>query len=254
MKLYKVFFKNDQNNWDNLNKGFLCLSDYKKIEYNKRKEFNNLFHQASIIKNGEPCVNTFNEEEIENSLFFFLDLFDAINYVNYFSNKLESNNNIVLEYKILELELPDELVLKYLGIGNYEFTKDFIYNLSFEVAIPFDKLEKSANCILLENNIIKLNDVTIHDGKSQTIIDIINYLSFNPNYKDSEYFKTIETLLNILGFNIIFGTLYKKTLSSKEEHLNIYQYKILFLSKLFPKIQEVIEQNRNKIKDYYIKK
>ena len=48
----------------------------------------------------------------------------------------------------------------------------------------------------------------------------MNYLNFNPNYKDSEYLDTIESLLKLLGFNLIFGILYKNTTSGKQERLN----------------------------------
>ena len=75
MKLYKVFFENDQNSWIHVTNGFLCLSTQKKMN----------------------------------------------------------------KYKILEF--PDDLILKYSGVGNYEFEKDFTSNLSFEVAIPFTELE-----------------------------------------------------------------------------------------------------------------
>lgn len=128
MKVYKVYFNNDCNTWSLLNEGYLCFPTYKREQYNKRNEFNNQFFRNSIINNKRPCINTFCENETEKSLFFFVDLFDAIKYISYPRSKFCNLSNIPPEYKILELELPDELIIKYLGIGNYEFEKEYINN------------------------------------------------------------------------------------------------------------------------------
>lgn len=179
MKLYKVFFDYDKNEWNLLNQGFLSFPSGKKKEYERRNEFNNLFLQSLIIESMSPCVNTFDERKISNSLFFFLDLVDAIEYTKYPNSKFGSFTQPTF-YKILELDFPDELVLKYLGVGNYELERECTYHLSLEAAIPFDELEKLEQCSLIDSTLIQLNHVQIYDERSQNVIEILNYLNFNP--------------------------------------------------------------------------
>jgi len=247
MKVYKVYFDNDFNTWSLLNQGFLSFPYYKTEYYKKCNEFNNPFFQNLTISNKKPCVNTFNENEIEKSLFFFLDLFDAIKYVSYPSSKFGVLKSIPTEYKILELELPDELILKYLGIGNYEFEKEYVYNLAIEVAIPFDELQRAMNSFTYDGEIIRLDNVKLYGADDYNIVKILNYLSINPNYKSQNYIQSIERILHILGFEVVLGTIYKRFTSGKFSFIqNSPERKVFLLKKMISEIINEINENLEK--------
>lgn len=247
MKTYKVYFNNEYNTWKLLNEGYLYFPDYKREQYNKRNEFNNQFFQNLISGNKIPCINTFCDNETEKSLFFFLDLFDAIEYISYHSSKFGNFNNIQSEYKILELELPDELILKYLGVGNYEIEKEYTYNLALEVAIPFDELQKSIQSPIYNREIIQLDDVVIYDANDSNIVRILEYLRTNLNYKSQSYMQCIEHILHILGFEIILGTMYKSLATGKLKFIQDNpQYKSILLSEMLMKSSNEIDKNLRK--------
>ncbi len=247
MKAYKVYFNNEYNTWRFLNEGYLCFPNYKRKQYNKRNEFNNQLFQNLISGNKIPYVNTFCDNETEKSLFFFLDLFDAIKYTSYPNSKFGNSNNIPLEYKILELELPDELILKYLGVGNYEFEKEYTYNLALEVAIPFDELQKSIQSPIYDKEIIRLNNAKIYNADDYDIVKMLEYLSINPNYKSQNYIQSIEQILHILGFEIILGTMYKSSATGKLKFIQDNpQYKSLLLNEILTKISNEIDENLKK--------
>lgn len=246
MKVYKVYFNNDSNTWIPLNKGYLHFSNYKREEYNRRNEFNNQF--LNIKDCYRLCINTFDEDEIKESLFFFLDLFDAVKYISYFNNKFGNFNAISPEYKILELELPYELILKYFGIGNYEFEKEFTYNLAPEIAIPFDELRKAMTNSLSDEKNIVLDNATIYESNDSLIVEIQEFLNANPNHKSSNYMQCIEQILQILGFKIILGTLQKSSTTGKLKIvLDNPQYKVFLLNNILTKISNEINEIMNNI-------
>lgn len=247
MKVYKVYFSNDPNTYIPLNEGYLCFPSYKKKQYDTRNEFNNQFKKSPISPK-KPCVHTFSEYETEKSLFFFLDLFDAIKYISYSSSKYGNFNSILPEYKILELEVPNELILKHLGIGNYEFEREYTYHLALEVAIPFDELQKLMKGALNHNKeMIPLESAKIYDASDPLIVKIVEFLRTNPNYKSQDYMNHTEQMLQILGFKMILGSIYKNPISGKLKFmLDNPQYKSFVLNEILTKISNEIDENMSK--------
>lgn len=200
------------------------------------------------INDKMPYINTFDSNLVENSFFFFIDLLDAVRYIKYPNSKFGVYHKSLPEYKILELEVPNELVLKYLGIGSYYFENEYVNYLAVEVAIPFEKIKNTEGCHLYNQKTIQLNNIKIYDEDSlQTIQEYVNR---NPNYKSSSYLQSIEQILNILGFECFIGTLYKKQISGKLRFLmNNSAYIELLLKQPLSIIQQEIEENIDKLSD-----
>lgn len=133
----------------------------------------------SIACKKGTLANTFGPEQ-ELTKYFFLSLLDTISWTCTCLNHDVKNHHLLYEYAILEIDLPDEVIKSFLGLGFYDNYS------SLETRIPYTILYKYLN----ENN----NEVTkkaielfnLHMGK---IIfpwnkEIRNFIKENKGNKD----------------------------------------------------------------------
>ncbi len=190
MKVYKVFTsKMDQ---DYLKNGYVILNLKKKI-YGEQNNYSELFDIEKYR------VNTFSNEEMNWSMFFFASLVDAVRYVRCLKYAF-GNYDKISDFLILEMDIKDNDVFEYLGVGFYHVCKSLEDYLSLEMAIPLKKLEETTRFSLVKNGLWKVINGHVYTNNSDEVIEISKYLEYGDMKVDMIYQEGLLKLVRLLGF------------------------------------------------------